>query len=90
MKTAAWWPPFSKVTLCLSGNGEVQDLRQHRLQNTVLSVVVSPVLDYRDCYAYQDANFGYDGYYEDQGAYNHYFREGFRRGYEDGYYSRYQ
>ena len=46
--------------------------------------------DYRDCYAYQDANFGYDGYYEDQGAYNHYFREGFRRGYEDGYYSRYQ
>jgi hypothetical protein len=46
--------------------------------------------DYRDCYAYQDANYGYDGYYEDQGAYNYYFREGFRRGYEDGYYDRYQ
>jgi hypothetical protein len=46
--------------------------------------------NYRNCYAYQDANFGYDGYYEDQAAYNHYFREGFRHGYEDGYYSRYQ
>ena len=46
--------------------------------------------DYRDSYAYQDANYGYDGYCEDQGAYNYYFREGFRRGYEDGYYSRYQ
>jgi hypothetical protein len=32
--------------------------------------------NYRNCYAYQDANFGYDGYYEDQAAYNHYFREG--------------
>src|SRR5205814_1624468 len=38
--------------------------------------------DYRDSYAYQDANYGYDGYCEDQGAYNYYFREGFRRGYE--------
>ena len=43
-----------------------------------------------DSYAYQDANYGYDGFYEDQDAYNYYFREGFRRGYEDGYYDRYQ
>ena len=46
--------------------------------------------DYRDCYAYQDANYGYDGYWEDQDAYNYYFRQGFERGYQDGYYSRYQ
>ncbi len=45
---------------------------------------------YQDSYAYQDANYGYDGYYGDQDAYNYYFREGFRRGYEDGYNSRYQ
>jgi len=46
--------------------------------------------NYRDAYAYQDANYGYYGYYVDQGTYNYYFREGFRRGYDDGYYSRYQ
>lgn len=40
---------------------------------------------YQDNFAYLDANFGYDGYYVSQGEYNHYFREGFRRGYEDGY-----
>jgi flagellar biosynthesis/type III secretory pathway protein FliH len=45
---------------------------------------------YQDSYAYQDANYGYDGYYIDQADYNFYFREGFRRGYEDGYNSRYQ
>jgi hypothetical protein len=45
---------------------------------------------YRDAYAYQDANYGYTGYYVDQSEYNYYFREGFRRGYEDGYNSRYQ
>ena len=45
---------------------------------------------YRDSYAYQDANFGYTGYYVDQGEYNYYFREGFRRGYEDGFNSRNQ
>ena len=28
------------------------------------------------------------GRYVDQGEYNYYFREGFRRGYEDGYYKR--
>jgi hypothetical protein len=46
--------------------------------------------DYQDSYAYQDANYGYDGYYVAQDDYNYYFREGFRRGYEDGYYGRHQ
>ena len=45
---------------------------------------------YQDSYGYQDANYGYSGYYVDQNEYNHYFREGFRRGYEDGYDSRHQ
>jgi hypothetical protein len=30
-----------------------------------------------------DANYGYDDYWEDQDAYNYYFRQGFERGYED-------
>ena len=46
--------------------------------------------NYRGSYAYQDANYGYNGYYVDRDDYNYYFREGFRRGYEDGYSSRYQ
>jgi flagellar biosynthesis/type III secretory pathway protein FliH len=46
--------------------------------------------NYQDSYGYQDANYGYSGYYVDQNDYNYYFREGFRRGYEDGYNSRYQ
>jgi hypothetical protein len=41
--------------------------------------------NYRDSFAYQDANYGYRGYYVDREEYNYYFREGFRRGYEDGY-----
>ena len=41
-----------------------------------------------EAYAYQDASYGYDAYYVDLSEYQHYFREGFRRGYEDGYYSR--
>ncbi len=36
-------------------------------------------------FAYQDANYGYTGFYVDRDDYNFYFREGFRRGYEDGY-----
>jgi hypothetical protein len=44
--------------------------------------------NYRDSYAYRDANYGYNGLYVSQADYNYYFREGFRRGYEDGYYSR--
>jgi hypothetical protein len=43
---------------------------------------------YQDSFAWQDANFGFNGFYVDQSEYNYYFREGFRRGYEDGYYSR--
>jgi hypothetical protein len=45
---------------------------------------------YQDSFAYQDANYGYIGYYVDRDAYNYYFREGFRRGYDDGYLGRYQ
>jgi hypothetical protein len=45
---------------------------------------------YQDSYGYQDANYGYTGYYVDRDEYNYYFREGFKRGYEDGYNSRYQ
>ena len=46
--------------------------------------------NYKDSYAYKDANYGYSGYYVDRSDYNHYFREGFRRGYEDGYNSRHR
>jgi hypothetical protein len=44
--------------------------------------------DYRNAFVYRDANYGYRGFYVSRGEYNYYFREGFRRGYEDGYYSR--
>jgi flagellar biosynthesis GTPase FlhF len=44
--------------------------------------------DYRSSFAFQDANYGFDGRYVRQDDYNHYFREGFQRGYEDGYYGR--
>jgi hypothetical protein len=46
--------------------------------------------DYRQSFAYQDANYGYDGRYVHQEDYNHCFREGFQRGYDDGYYERRQ
>jgi hypothetical protein len=46
--------------------------------------------DYKQSFAYEDANYGYDGRYVRQDDYNHYFREGFQRGYEDGYYDRRQ
>jgi len=46
--------------------------------------------DYDSSEAFGDATYGYDGYYVDLGEYQYYFREGFRRGYEDGYYGRYQ
>jgi flagellar biosynthesis/type III secretory pathway protein FliH len=45
---------------------------------------------YQGSYAYQDANYGYNGYYVAQTEYSYYFREGFCRGYEDGYNSRSQ
>src|SRR6185437_5673101 len=41
--------------------------------------------NYRRAFAYQDANAGYTGAYVPQSDYNYYFREGFRRGYQDGY-----
>jgi len=46
--------------------------------------------NYQASYAYQDANYGYSGYYLAQEDYNYYFRQGFQRGYQDGYSSRYQ
>jgi len=46
--------------------------------------------NYQDSDAFADATYGYDGYYVDMSEYQYYFREGFRRGYEDGYYGRYQ
>lgn len=46
--------------------------------------------NYRNSYAYTDANYGYTGNYVSQSDYNYYFRQGFQRGYDDGYYSRSQ
>ena len=46
--------------------------------------------DYRDSWAYRNASYGYNGRYVDADHYRYYFREGFRRGYEDGYYGRSQ
>lgn len=46
--------------------------------------------DYRNSYAYEDANYGYTGLYVDQTDYNYYFRQGFQRGYEDGYDGRFR
>jgi hypothetical protein len=44
--------------------------------------------DYRSAFGYRDARIGYEGRYIGQDEYSHYFREGFQRGYEDGYYGR--
>ena len=46
--------------------------------------------NYKTSLAYRDANFGYTGQYIDQGDYNYYFRQGFQRGYDDGFNSRTQ
>ena len=46
--------------------------------------------DYRSSYVYQNASYGFNGYYGDRNEYAYYFRQGFQRGYEDGYYSRQQ
>ena len=46
--------------------------------------------DYRNCYAYQDASYGYDGLYVDSEEYRYYFQQGFERGYRDGYYGRFR
>jgi flagellar biosynthesis GTPase FlhF len=45
---------------------------------------------YQATFGYRDANYGYDGRYVDQSDYNYYFRQGFRRGYEDGFNSQYR
>lgn len=45
---------------------------------------------YQTTFGYRDANYGYDGRYVDQSDYNYYFRQGYRRGYEDGFNSRYR
>jgi hypothetical protein len=44
--------------------------------------------NYQDSYAYQDATFGYGGYDVGLSDYRYYFREGYRRGYEDAFYGR--
>ena len=46
--------------------------------------------DYSSAYGYVDASYGYYGMYVSLAEYNYYFREGFRRGYDDGYYRRYR
>jgi len=46
--------------------------------------------NYQTSPAYQDANYGYGGNYVDQSEYNYYFRQGFQRGYADGYNSQSQ
>ena len=46
--------------------------------------------DYTSSYAYLDASYGYYGMYVSLSEYNYYFREGFRRGYDDGYYGRHR
>ena len=46
--------------------------------------------DYQNSPEYREATFGYSGSYVDLGDYNYYFRQGFSRGYQDGYYSRLQ
>jgi hypothetical protein len=46
--------------------------------------------DPENCDAFNDATYGYDGYYVDVSEYQYYFREGFRRGYDDGYNGRSQ
>lgn len=45
--------------------------------------------DYTDENAYRYGNYGYSNYV-DSGQYQYYFRQGFSRGYQDGYYSRSQ
>ena len=44
--------------------------------------------DFANSPAYQEATFGYSGSYVDLADYSYYFRQGFERGYNDGYYKR--
>src|SRR5690606_671168 len=45
--------------------------------------------DDRGSYGYAHASYGYDGRHIAHDPYTHYFRPGFERRYEAGYYSRY-
>ena len=46
--------------------------------------------DYRNNYGWLDGSYGYYGQYVSLGDYRYYFRQGFERGYSDGYYGRYK
>jgi hypothetical protein len=46
--------------------------------------------DYENSPEYREATFGYSGSYVDLSDYSYYFRQGFSRGYQDGYYSRFR
>lgn len=46
--------------------------------------------DYANSPAYLEATYGYTGSFIDQADYSYYFRQGFQRGYEDGYYNRFR
>ena len=46
--------------------------------------------DYRDSVAWRDGGFGYGGRYVSSADYAYYFRQGFQRGYDDGYFGRMQ
>jgi hypothetical protein len=46
--------------------------------------------NYANSPAYREATYGYTGRYVDQDDYTYYFRQGFQRGYDDGYYRRFQ
>lgn len=46
--------------------------------------------DYSNNYSYIDGSYGYYGQYVSYNIRRYYFRQGFERGYRDGYYGRYQ
>jgi hypothetical protein len=46
--------------------------------------------DYRDSIAWRDGGFGFGGRYVSRADYAYYFRQGFQRGYDDGYFGRMQ
>jgi len=46
--------------------------------------------DYRDSIAWRNGDYGYGGRYISRADYAYYFRQGFQRGYDDGYFGRMQ
>lgn len=46
--------------------------------------------EYRDSIAWRQGGFGYGGRYVSRADYAYYFRQGFQRGYDDGYFGRMQ